>query len=181
MRTTAIIALLLLVGVSGCSSRSPKPEAVEFDIDLQRREISNRSITACSLHPVLSISNSTSDTLFVVLPIGPPNVIVNDSNRTIELDYSVEELPQEIMYYEFPYPTIIQVLPQARTVVYLQVPAIGRLLRLSPGSWLVHARVGCLRHSGDFLGHVDHGLRDQIVSRQSILKSKAKDIRLLSQ
>ena len=163
------VLLIAPIFVLACA-HSDEKSSLKFDLDLQRQVVSSRSLTASYLYPILEIQNLSPSSIFVYY-MGRPVVRVDSSYFSIELDYSIEELPENLTYYEFPYPLFLYVVPNCNIKLYNQVELYKYIKDIRAGEWEVYANIGYLEQAELFRGYVDHGLRDQITRYQKLLRS----------
>jgi len=95
----------------------------------------------------------------------------------VTLDYCVEKLPDNIMYYGYPYPYFITVFPNSSAQLFSE--SSHWYTKLINGKWTFKAKIGYLNHRSDFFGIIDHELRDRIVLKQVIVESNEAEINII--
>lgn len=149
-------------------------------LSFQKSKISNSSLSASFLYPILKIENSGVDSIFVYFE-SKPFVLIDTVNSVIELKYSIEKLPDNVTYYEFPYPTFIGIGPDSKFRYYHQIEFYHYFDKLKSGKWKVFSTIGFLKDTKDFLGLQSHELRERMVNNQSIDKSNFSYLEIIKE
>ena len=163
------ILLIIPVFLLACNI-SNKNEYVKLNLNFKINEVSDTNLRSSFLYPILEFKNLKDDSIFVYYE-KPPVVLIYSSSLTIELRYYIEELPEDITYYEYPYPLFLGISSNSNLKLFDEIEFYQYIEKLQSGTWDVIATVGYLDNYKDFSGYYSHKLRDQIVMHQNILKS----------
>ena len=164
------LLIVFMILVMACNAKENK-ESVKIGLSFQKSKVVNTSLSSSFLYPILEIENLSRDSIFVYFD-NDPLVIIDSTNSIIELRYSIEKLPDDITYYEFPYPTFIGIGPESKFQYYHEVEFFGYFKKLHSGNWNVFTTIGYLHHFNDSKWVRNHQMRDRIVNNQKVIKSK---------
>ncbi len=166
-----IVLTVLLWGImSGCNSPS---DGGGLEVRLEYQKASETSVY---MMPVLHLQNQGSEAVYVYFKPYGYHSVIDTLTETIELNFVERVMTSPEGYefappYDFPYPVILQIDPNAEIKVHADVITPPSTWELIKSEYCVFATVGYFNEEGMFFGKTQYELRESMLEFQNTASS----------
>lgn len=120
MKAYLTVMVLICLVVVACSQQSVNDVHLRLEVQ--------PSVNPILLFPILEIENRSPEEVFVYVPQSMAMVRHDTVSSTIELDFTISEMPEGMTYYEFPPPLFTEIEENSSVRLHVQ-----RSFKTTPG------------------------------------------------